>query len=170
MRIPLLITFSLTLLLRATHAQSIDQLKACDILTVDEMAELIGTTVDQLVKEDMSFIENDRRSICHYILKGEIGSINIRVGLQSAKAQERKALEWNYSRYLKEGEKNLATYEELANGDHQILYGVNVDRSGSNHVIRKRYGVLGEIKIEVLKGSTDESLQSRLKAIIDNIK
>ena len=151
----------------SSNAQSITQLKACDVLSIEQMAKLLETNPTNLVKEDMSFAEGKRRTICHYILKGAIGSVNVRVATKSDKAKENKVLEKSYQRYLTQGEQNISSYEEIsAEGEIQILYGANTDRSGTNHVIRKRFGNIGEIKIEVLKGNSDESLRTALLEII----
>lgn len=146
--------------------------KACDMLSKTEVARLLGVEVDALVEEDMSFAESNRRSICHYVVKGEVASYNLRLGWKSDKAVENKILEKSYIRYLASGEKNMKSYEELTNKNGiQILYGEQDEAHGTrNHIIRKRYGNKAELKIEILKEArSNENVKDLLVKLINDM-
>ena len=149
----------------------LEKQKACDVISMDQIAELLDVESSKLVEEDMSFAESKRRSICHVIAKDVIASCNIRLGWKSKKAEAKKRLEQSYTRYLTSGEENVNSYEEISNtNDTQILFGKGSSKSGNLYVVRKRFGNSSEVKIEVLKESEDDSLKSRLVSIVENIK
>ncbi|HHH55353.1 MAG TPA: hypothetical protein ENK91_16970 [Bacteroidetes bacterium] len=145
---------------------------ACEVLSKEEVSSLLKVDINDLTQEDMSFAENERRSICHYVVKnGEIGSYNIRLSWKSDKAKANKVLEKSYSRYLSSGEKNMDSYEELDNSNGtQILFGTQKEDHGTtNYIIRKRFGNSAEVKIEVLTQNEAKELKSKLLKIINEL-
>ena len=144
--------------------------KACEVLSIEQVADLLNVDVANLVKEDMSFAEGKRRSICHIVVKDEIASYNMRLGWKSERAQAKKVLEKNYAKYLSQGEEQMKNYQELKNdGDVQILYGVEKGKQGTNHLIRKRYGNSAEVKIEILTSTENQELKNLLLEIVEKI-
>lgn len=161
------ISFSSALLAQSSMLSKQD---ACAVLSKESIANMMSVDVNDLVEEDMSFLENDRRSICHLVVKGQIASCNVRLSWSSERAQENKALERQFNQYLSNGEQTMKKYEEINNDDNgQVLFGMEKGENGVLYVVRKRYGLSADAKIEVLMPTEGEAVREKLLATIERL-
>ncbi len=145
--------------------------EACGVLDLAEIAKLIHTNSDKLVKQDMSHIERDDRSICYYVNSAGLGHYSLKLQWKNEKAIENKALERLMDSYLANGDQRASNYQVVQDGDEEIVYGTSSDeRTGHQYTMVKRWGNAVEAQLETSTETPVEDMRDAMLAVINSIK
>lgn len=164
----LLISFGFSSLNAQDNTRLTEQV-ACEVLTLEEIAQLLEVDLDQIKQDDMSF--SNKQSICYYYTAEGNRKLFIRLAWKSEKAATNKVLEKQFKKYLEKGDVNQNRYVELERtSEHQLIYGSGKDRENKSiQIIRKRFGNNAEAQIELVKESLGDNVKDQLVRVLSKL-
>jgi len=167
--IAFLLISTLNTALIAQESNALDKRAACEILSLEEIADLLDVDANELKQKDLSFGKS--RSICSYYTSEGNRKFFIRLSWKSKKATANKVLERNFKKYLDSGDNDSNQYVEIeTTSEHQLIYGTGTDRENKSiQVIRKRIGNDAEIQLELIKEYRDEAVKDLLLGVLSKL-
>lgn len=152
-----------------TKSESIPKKEACDYLSKEAIAQIMGWDAGNITSELSMSLKDRDVTVCN--LKHGDDKLMIRLAWKSEKSAANKVLERNYETYLKKGEEELQYREINTAADVQTIFGTGKDRFGQGiYILRQRRGNTVDIQLEVVSMKAEEkTVLYQLQKIVANI-